>query len=281
LKDRGLKTCRISLNALLLHVLFKTQFMNITKEQIDALNAVLKVEITREDYQEKVDKILKDYRKNANIPGFRKGKAPKEVVHRRYAETIHTEALKSILPLAYDKVLATGKIRPLGEPIFSDIEANENEPLRFSVQVETVPEVEINDYRGLDVPAEPVAVEPKEIDDVLANVRERNAEYVDIERPAAGGDVVVMDYAPVGLDDKADEEKKVTEFPVELGSGQLMEEFELALTGAVVGKSGRVEIAFSWRPPEIVEVISITCSPQGLTMNTGNRSLYEYARSQG
>ena len=53
--------------------------MNITKEQIDALNAVLKVEITKEDYQEKVDRILKDYRKNANIPGFRKGQVPDDI----------------------------------------------------------------------------------------------------------------------------------------------------------------------------------------------------------
>lgn len=216
--------------------------INITEEP--ACRKVVTVEVERQRFLDEKERVAGSIAKQAAIPGFRKGKAPKEVIHRRYAETIHTEALKSILPLAYDKVLATGKIRPLGEPIFSDIEANENEPLRFTVQVETVPEIEIDDYRGLDIPAEPVEVEPKEIDDVLANVRERNAEYVDIERPAAGGDVVVMDYAPVGLDDKADEEKKVTEFPVELGAGQLMEEFELALTGAVKGKSGRVEIAY-------------------------------------
>ena len=62
--------------------------MNITKEQIDELNAVLKVAITKEDYQEKVDKILKDYRKNANIPGFRKGQVPLGLIRKQYGKAV-------------------------------------------------------------------------------------------------------------------------------------------------------------------------------------------------
>ncbi|MBN1885699.1 MAG: trigger factor [Candidatus Krumholzibacteriota bacterium] len=205
---------------------------------------VVSVEVARERFLGEKETVANSIAKEAALPGFRKGKAPKDLIYSRYADAIHAEAIKSILPIAYERILATGKLRPLGEPVFSGIEAKNNEPLRFTVEIETVPEIEIEDYRELDVPVEPVDVPPAEIDDVLGNIRERNADFVDVERPAAVGDVVVMDYAPVGLDDKPDEEKRVTEYAVQLGAGQLMEEFELALTGAVAGKTGRVDLVY-------------------------------------
>src|SRR5210317_2120798 len=91
--------------------------MNITKEQIDALNAVLKVEITREDYQEKVDKILKDYRKNANIPGFRKGQVPMGLIKKQYGRAVLVDEVNKLLQDNLNRYLVEEKLDVLGNPL--------------------------------------------------------------------------------------------------------------------------------------------------------------------
>ena len=91
--------------------------MNITKEQIDPLNAVLKVEVSREDYQEKVDNILKDYRKNANIPGFRKGQVPMGLIKKQYGKAVLVDEVNKLLQDNLNNYLTEEKLDVLGNPL--------------------------------------------------------------------------------------------------------------------------------------------------------------------
>jgi len=91
--------------------------MNITRENIDELNAVVKVEIAKEDYNEKVDKILKDYRKNANIPGFRKGHVPMGMVKKQYGQAVLVDEVNKLLQDALNKYLTEEKLDVLGNPL--------------------------------------------------------------------------------------------------------------------------------------------------------------------
>lgn len=91
--------------------------MNITKEQIDELNAVLKVAITKEDYQDKVDRILKDYRKNANIPGFRKGQVPLGLIRKQYGKAVLVDEVNKLLQDNLNKYLVEEKLDVLGNPL--------------------------------------------------------------------------------------------------------------------------------------------------------------------
>jgi trigger factor len=91
--------------------------MNITKEQIDELNAVVKVAVTKEDYQEKVDKILKDYRKQANIPGFRKGQVPMGLIKKQYGKAVLVDEVNKLIQDNLNKYLTEEKLDVLGNPL--------------------------------------------------------------------------------------------------------------------------------------------------------------------
>lgn len=91
--------------------------MNITKENIDDLNAVVKIDITEKDYQAKVEKILKDYRKNANIPGFRKGHVPMSLVKKQYQKPVVIDEVNKLLQESLSKFLVEEKLDILGNPI--------------------------------------------------------------------------------------------------------------------------------------------------------------------
>ena len=96
----------------------------------------------------------------------------------------------------------------------------------------------------MKVDPEPVDVSSEEVENVLKNLQEREAEYVVVDRPAASGDLVTLDYAPIGLDDEPDEKKRVSDYPAQLGVGHLFPEFDAAIAGKPAGFTGRVEIAY-------------------------------------
>jgi trigger factor len=91
--------------------------MNITRENSDALNAVVKVEITKDDYSEKVEKVLSDYRKSANIPGFRKGHVPMSLVKKQYGKAVLVDEVNKLLQDAISKYLVEEKLDVLGNPL--------------------------------------------------------------------------------------------------------------------------------------------------------------------
>ncbi len=91
--------------------------MNITKENIDTLNSIVKIDITSEDYQSKVDEILKDYRKKANIPGFRKGHVPMGLVKKQYGKSVMIDEVNKLLQDSLSKFLVEEKLDVLGNPL--------------------------------------------------------------------------------------------------------------------------------------------------------------------
>ena len=120
--------------------------MNITKENIDALNAVVKVEITAADYQEKVAKILQDYRKKADVPGFRKGQVPMGMVKKQYGKSIMIDEVNKLLQEALNNFLIEEKLDILGNPLpkMEEEFSWETEDYTFEFELGLSPEFEIN-----------------------------------------------------------------------------------------------------------------------------------------
>lgn len=205
---------------------------------------LVSVEITRERFDDERALVLGEMAKEVSIPGFRKGKVPVEIVERRFADEIRSEALRSILPLAYRHVVAAHELDPVGDPEFHDVALEGDRPLTFKLRVEVMPKLEIADYRGMAVPAEEFSVSDEEVDAVLQNIRERSADFAPVERASAAGDVIVIDYAPVGADGAAKEKQRTKSYPVHLGAGRVFPAFEEALTGKKAGDTGRVEISY-------------------------------------
>ena len=120
--------------------------MNITKENVDALNAVVKVDITAEDYKTKVEDILKDYRKKANIPGFRKGHVPMGMVKRQFGKSVMIDEVNKLLQESLNRFLVEEKLEILGNPLpkISDTFSWDTEPLSFEFELGLVPEFNVN-----------------------------------------------------------------------------------------------------------------------------------------
>ncbi len=120
--------------------------MNITKEQIDDLNAVVKVAITKDDYQEKVDTILKDYRKQANIPGFRKGQVPMGLIKKQYGKAVLVDEVNKLLQDNLNKYLTEEKLDVLGNPLPKQQDSFDwdNEELAFEFELGLAPDFKVN-----------------------------------------------------------------------------------------------------------------------------------------
>ena len=136
------------------------------------------------------------------------------------------------------------RLEPIGDPVFSEVKEEAAGHLTFRMDIEVVPRFELEGYAGVKVDAEPVEVRGEEVEDVLKNLQERQADFVLVDRPAVSGDLVTLDFAPVGLDDEPDGKRLVTEYPAQLGVGHLFPEFEQAITGNPAGFTGRVEITY-------------------------------------
>ncbi len=224
---------------------------------------VITLEISGERFNSEKEKVVGELSRETQIPGFRKGKVPRNIIRQRFSEQIMTEALKKILPVAYDYAITTEELNPIGEPVFRDVETgDEDQPLKFVVDVETIPELEVEDYRGLDVTDYDVNVDEADVSRVLGRIQKQNADYHDVDRAAATSDLVVIDYGPVGLDDKMDQEKKVEDYKIQLGEGQILKDFEEAVVGKRAGERDRVTIEY---PPDF--------QPQHLA---GQKILYEF-----
>ncbi len=120
--------------------------MNITKEQIDDLNAVVKVALTKDDYQGKVDKILKDYRKQANIPGFRKGQVPLGLIKKQYGKSVLVDEVNKLLQDNLNKYLTEEKLDVLGNPLPKQQDNFDwtDEELAFEFELGLAPDFEVS-----------------------------------------------------------------------------------------------------------------------------------------
>ncbi len=202
------------------------------------------VEIAPDRFKSERERVLREMIKEVALPGFRKGKVPADVVEKRFSEEIHSEAIKSLLPLAYEHVVTSQGLEPIADPHFHDVKAEEGRPVSFRIHIEVVPNLAIGDYRGIKVEKNEVAVTEEEIDEVVKSLQQRAADYEKVERPAAAGDVVVLDFGPVAGDGTVDEAKRVKSYPVQLGAGQIFPEFEQAVTGKALEETGSVEIQY-------------------------------------
>jgi len=205
---------------------------------------VISVEITPERFKGERSRVLKEMVKEVALPGFRKGKVPVDIVEKRFGDEIRAEAIRSILPLAYEHVIVENGLEPLGDPEFRDVKVVGDDPLSFTVCVEVLPRFEIEEYRNIKVQAEEPVVTDEEVEEVIKNLQERSADFLKVDRPAATGDVVTLDFTPIGSDGTVDVKSRVSNYPVELGTGQIFPAFEEAIAGKRVGESGKVDVDY-------------------------------------
>ncbi len=205
---------------------------------------VLTVEVPAEEVNGALDKAFKKVVKEINVPGFRKGKMPRQMFEKRFGvESLYQDALDFILPDAYANAVEEAGINPVDRPEI-DIETLEkNQPLVFTAKVIVKPEVELGEYKGLEVARENANVTDEEIEAQLKESQERMAELSVKEEAIENGDTAVIDFEGF-VDGEAFEGGAGNDYSLEIGSNSFIPGFEEQLIGAKAGEQKDVEVTF-------------------------------------
>lgn len=205
----------------------------------------VEVEVPTEALERELKSAAAELGREMRVPGFRSGKVPPEVVLRQVGrEAVLDEAVRRALPAWYEEALSGAKLQTVGEPQvdLSDL-PEKGAPLAFTIEVGVVPPAKLGDYKGIEVGRREPQVDDQEVQAELERIRESLASLENVDRPAAEGDFVVMDY--VGqIDGVAFEGGEGRGQVVELGSGRLIPGFEEQLAGASAGDERTVELTF-------------------------------------
>jgi trigger factor len=209
--------------------------VNVVEEP--ALKRVLEIEIPAEEVDGGLREVVEEYRRNVVLPGFRKGKAPLDMVRAQMADNLENEYLRKALPKAYFEALKESGLEPAGEPEIKDLQFRKGEPLKFSAHIEVWPKFELTGHEGLQLVREEQEVADADIEAELDTFRQSQATWPGVDRPAQGGDRVALDYWVL---DAAGERGEQQTGVIEVGGSGTPEAFNQALMGVSKGESRRV-----------------------------------------
>ncbi len=223
--------------------------MKVDVERLPSNKAVLEVEVEEERLDQALHQAYRKVVRQVNIPGFRRGKAPRKIVERFVGKgVLLEEALDSLLPEAYLQALKETRLDPIDQPEVEILHLEEGEPLRFKATVEVKPEVTLGQYKELGIERKPVKVTDEEIDSEIEALRERNSELVSLgeDVPAEEGHYVIIDYEGT-VEGDPNPVDQAEGFPLLLGSGLFLKGFDEKLVGAKAGEEREIEITY---PPD-------------------------------
>jgi trigger factor len=214
-------------------------------EKLEGNEGVLTVDVAAEKVDAALDQAFKKVVKKVNVPGFRKGKVPRSLFEKQFGvESLYQDALDILLPEAYAGAVAEAGIEPVDRPEI-DIETMEKgATLVFTAKVTVKPEVELGEYKGLEVEEQDTTVTDEDVDAELKQLQERQAELVVVEDGAIeNGDTAVFDFEGF-VDGEAFEGGQAENYSLEVGSGQFIPGFEEQLVGLKAGEEKDVEVTF-------------------------------------
>ncbi|MNB67692.1 Trigger factor [compost metagenome] len=219
--------------------------MKATWEKIEKNLGVLDVEVDADRVAKALDKAFNKVVKNANVPGFRKGKVPRPIFESRFGvESLYQDAIDILLPEAYGEAVEQTDIFPVDRPEVDIEQFAKGQSFKFKAKVTVKPEVTLGQYKGVEVPAQKAEVSDEELDAELKRLQERHAELVVVEEePAINGDIAVIDFEGF-VDGEAFEGGKAERHSLELGSNSFIPGFEEQVVGMATGDFKDVEVTF-------------------------------------
>ena len=225
--------------------------MNVSVENLAPCKKLVRVELDAAAVDTAFDAITKDFQKQAALPGFRPGKAPRDMVVKKYSAEIKDEAKRKLIGENYKKAIEEQKLQVIGYPDIEEVQFERGQPLQFTATVETAPEFQLPEYKGLPAQLETKTVTDVDVDRALDMLRGQHAKYETVTRPLAGGDIAVVNYTGTSegkpITDLAPTAKGLTEqknFWVETTGGQFIPGFAAQLIGAKAGEKRTVNVDF-------------------------------------
>ncbi|MDB4703070.1 trigger factor [bacterium] len=175
--------------------------MEVTITDLSPCKKQLRIEIDAETVNAKFDAVAKDFRRHANLPGFRPGKAPLANVMRSYGDKIGEEAKRTLMSDSYSKALKENDLRPVIMPEVEDLQFGHGKPFQYLATLEVTPTFELPEYNGIEVEKERRTVSDADVAKALDTLREQRVSYTDVDRSAGEDDFIVVNFTGT-IDDK-------------------------------------------------------------------------------
>lgn len=225
--------------------------MELRAEVVDisGVRKKLAIVIPADEASRQLEKMAEQFRRQAALPGFRRGKVPLPLIKRRYAAEIREEVVQNLVPDSLQQAIREKGLRVLGRPRVEQIRLEQGEPLTFEAQVEVYPEFQIPTYRGLEVEVASPEIQEEQILERLEKMRVDHAQLVAVEdRPVAEGDSVMIDlngeYADLDGGKPAGQPVEQEDVTVEVGDPSTFPAFTEALLGANIGEERTFEVEY-------------------------------------
>lgn len=222
------------------------QAMKVSRENGENQQVILTIEAPAEDWDKAIADAAKRIAKEVNIPGFRRGKAPRRIVEQRVGkEALIDEAYEKFGPKVFDEALAEEKLELASYPNFERVQAEEGKPFIFKATVTPKPEVKLGEYKGLKIEKKVEEVTEETVMQHIDKMRDRKAQMVDAPEGAEAqkGDLTTIDFKGF-VDGEAFEGGEGKDYPLQLGSGSFIPGFEDQLVGMKVGEEREVKVTF-------------------------------------
>ncbi len=205
----------------------------------------LEIEVDAEKFEQGLQKSFAKNAKKFNIPGFRRGKAPRYMVEKFYGDQVlYEDAINEVCPEAYDQAVEENDIHPVDRPEIDIKQIGKGQALIFTARVTVRPEVELGEYKGVEVKKASAMVTDEDVEKEISKELDKNSRLITIEdRPAASGDTVTIDFEGF-VDGVAFEGGKGNDYNLVLGSGTFIPGFEDQLTGVSKGEEKDVNVTF-------------------------------------
>ncbi|HEU4370680.1 MAG TPA: trigger factor [Methylomirabilota bacterium] len=216
--------------------------MKVAVEEIESCKRRLAVEAPVDVVQQEWEKAYGRVQKRASLPGFRRGHVPRSLVKLHFAADVRREVAEHLIPDVYRRALTEARIDPVNEPDLRDLKLEEGAPLSFTAVVEVKPSIALGDYRGVEVRHSAAPVTDADVDEALERMREQAAQFNSVERAAATGDLVVVDYT-LAPDDH--EPTTAAGYHFMVGGGTVLSEIDGAVVGLRAGDEREISLRFA------------------------------------
>jgi trigger factor len=195
----------------------------------------LTIEVPAEELDADFEAVIEDYRRKATIPGFRKGKVPRNVLELQFGHSLEHDVLERAVKRSYESAVRESRLEPITYPAIEKISFDRGKPLTYEAKVDVRPDVTPKNYEGLEMPTRDSEVPDEAIDKALEELRERAADWVDVDRPATEADALLVDYARLNAKGKPVRRSEQKDAQLELGAAGLLPEFREHLVGKKAG----------------------------------------------
>ncbi|MGH7742638.1 MAG: trigger factor, partial [Candidatus Eiseniibacteriota bacterium] len=204
----------------------------------------LDIDVPVDEVERRLDEVVRRIQQRASLPGFRRGRVPLEMVRVQFADVVEREFLETWLPRLTGEAIEQSKLTPAVPPLLRNVRFNPGQPLQFEAVVDVRPEVEARDYRKLPIERHEHPVTEESVENMLGQLREEAAVFVDLDRPAGRGDIVLLDSTRLDANGRRLNGTRAKGRRIELGASGVPPDLENALLGSQAGQERTVEISY-------------------------------------